>query len=108
MKTWTQVKTVYFLYLAEKKLKQPQRRVSALKKIEACLQSNYPGLFKGYALFTQIEKDELKDRLKNWKGKALNGAENQVINDFYRLAMLKISTLLISCCLPDFIEQVIL
>ncbi len=87
MKTWKQVKSEYNGFLDSLELKQPQRRISALNKIEQCLKANYPGLFKGHALFTQVEKSDLKDRYKHWKGKNLNGAESQVINDFYKLAL---------------------
>ena len=87
MKTWNQVISQYLKYLAEIELKRPQRRLLALAKIEACLKSAYPSLLKGYSLFTQIEKSELKDRFMDWKGKNINGAESQVINDFYKLAM---------------------
>lgn len=86
MKTWKQVKMVYGQFLAESNLKQPGRRISALAKIEECLMLTYPSLLKGYALFTHFDKNELKDRFELWKGKKLNGAENQVINDFYKLA----------------------
>jgi hypothetical protein len=88
MKTWKQIKAEYAQYLHGRDLKQPQRRISALNKVEQCLQSTYPSLLKGYSLFTHLDKAELKERFKAWKGENLNGAESQVINDFYKLAEL--------------------
>jgi hypothetical protein len=90
MKTWKQVELEYAQYLEKIKLKYPHRRISALHKIEECLKATYPSLLKGYALFTQIDKKELKERFRNWKGKNLNGPESQVINDFYKLAKLSV------------------
>lgn len=90
MKTWKQVKLEYHQFLDSAKLKQPERRISALNKIEECFKLTYPSLLKGYALFTHFDKEELKVRFKLWKGKELNGAENQVINDFYKLAESKL------------------
>ncbi len=86
MKTWTQVKKEYGQYLDAIKLKNPSRRISALDRIEQCLRTYYPAILKGYVLFTQIEKNELKEQFRAWKGKEINGAENQVFNDFYKLA----------------------
>jgi hypothetical protein len=86
MRTWIQVKTEYTRYLSEKRLKQVSRRMSALNKIERLLLSSYPSLLKGHALFALIDKDELKEKITHQKGAKINGAESQVINDFYKLA----------------------
>ena len=90
MKNWKQIKAEYAQYLNDKGLKQPQRRISALNKIEQCLRSTYPSLLKGYVLFTHIDKNELKGRFRSWKGGNINSAESQVINDFYKLANISV------------------
>ena len=86
MKTWSQIKLTYKQFLEERNLKQPNRRLSALHKIEECLRASYPSFFKGHALFTQVNKSEMKERYEHWKGRNINVAESQVINDFYKLA----------------------
>ena len=86
MKTWKEIKSKYIQYLLALDLKQPERRISALNKIEDYFKATYPSMLKGYTLFSQIDKSTLKVNISNWKGQKLNGAENQVINDFYKLA----------------------
>ena len=91
MKTWKQVKEEYTAYLAGKSLKQPKRRLAALDKIEEYLRTTHPGIFNGYALFAAITKNDLKWKYTYWKGSNISGAESQVINDFYKLALAPIT-----------------
>lgn len=84
MKTWKQVSEKYPTFL-NKKVKAPQRRLSALSKIEMYLNQQYPSILKGYTSFIHIDKFELRSKYEEWKGKNISGAESQVFNDFYKL-----------------------
>jgi hypothetical protein len=84
--TWTQIVDKYPGYLTEIKLKQPKRRISALHKIEQYLQSCNLEIINGNILIAQINKLEFKQKYESYKGCNLNGAETQVINDFYKIS----------------------
>ncbi len=60
-------------------------RLTALSDIEVYLREQFPSLLNGNTNFIHIDKGELKSKYEAWKGKRLNGAENQVFNDFYKL-----------------------
>jgi hypothetical protein len=83
MKTWKEVSKIYPDYL--KRIKNSQPRLSALVKIEEYLQERFPKLLQGDINLTNIGKKELKNKYEGWKGLKLNGAEEQVFNDYYKI-----------------------
>jgi hypothetical protein len=84
--TWNRIKEEYDSYLRFIGLKQPERRINALHRVEEYVKTTHPSVYSGHALFTAINKDDLKHKFQNWKGRNISGAESQVINDFYKLS----------------------
>lgn len=84
MKSWKQISEEYSEFLSEN-IKNHQPRISALIKIEKYIQEQYPDIINKNIEFNGIPISELKDNYQVWKGKDLNGAEEQVFNDFYNL-----------------------
>jgi hypothetical protein len=84
MKKWKDLSKKYPDYLKEK-IFNTQPRLSALLKIEQYLREQNPKLLNGEILLRYIEKNKLRNKFKEWKGKELTGSESQVFNDFYNL-----------------------
>ncbi|MDY0343371.1 MAG: hypothetical protein RBR28_07345 [Lentimicrobium sp.] len=77
------------LYIADhlsKNLTQPERRLNALKAIEAVLTNKNPDLMNGAELFVKYDKTGFADQYEIWKGSAISGAEKSVIAGLFKFS----------------------
>jgi hypothetical protein len=86
MKSYTETKEAYLKDHLSKKLKQPQRRIYALKAIESKIKQYQPDFLKDDNLFNRMNRDTFSKRYQEWKGSPLSGAEKSVINGLFRFS----------------------
>jgi len=86
MKTFQQAKKAYVANHLSKYLKQPKRRINALKAIEERIEENSPGLLESDEIFTQYSKNEFGEMYYQWKGRALSNAEKSVLTGLFKFS----------------------
>jgi DNA-directed RNA polymerase subunit RPC12/RpoP len=81
--TWSDIKKSIVDDLTSRNLKDLNRRLGALDKIETIMQQYYPSYIGKPDELKAIGKDKFKRNISDKKGKGLNNAEISVINEIY-------------------------
>jgi hypothetical protein len=83
--TWHELKQAYLDDHSSKALKSPKIRINALGNIENIIKAHYSEIFENPSILLKIEKNNFKEMIAKFKDNSrLNGAEESVINGFYK------------------------
>lgn len=80
---WEELKNMIIADISNRNLKEPNRRLKALEKIEIIIRQHYPIYLQDISNIITIEKESFKNQISEIKGCKLNGAENSIINEIY-------------------------
>jgi len=80
---WQEIKESIIDDLSSRGLKDPSIRLKALEKIEMILRQNFPSYIENPDQLKEIEREELKWKIAEKKGRDLNSAEKSIINEIY-------------------------
>lgn len=86
MKNWKQTKQMYIKDHLTKTIKQPGRRLNALKAIEKVFKEKFHEMLKDENVFQHISKMYLIKLYECLKGRGVNGAEKSVFNGLYKFS----------------------
>lgn len=82
---WQELKKAYLDDHSSKALKSPKIRINALSNIENIIKAHHSEIFEKPSLLLNIEKNNFKEMIAKFKDNGrLNGAEESVINGFYK------------------------
>jgi hypothetical protein len=86
MKTFKEAKEAYIADHIAKGLKQPERRLNALKAIEKLVSEKSPELLSGNHLFKTYQKEQFEKHYTIWKNAPLSGAEKSVLLGLFKFS----------------------
>ena len=84
MDNWTKLKKLYVNDHLAKDLAKPEIRLNAVESLEKLMRQHLPEFVKQPKFMKQIDKKQFVKMLEIKKGSKLNGAQESVINGFYK------------------------
>ena len=82
---WFQLRNIIRKEIEEANLKSPKTRIGGLESVDELIRTHFPDISKNPSLIRKISKEKLKAMLSGKKGRALNGAEESIVNNIYKL-----------------------
>lgn len=80
---WEELKNIIIKDISSRALKDPDRRLKSLEKIEIIMQQHYPIYLQNTSNIITTGKESFKKQISEIKGTGLNSAEISIINEIY-------------------------